>query len=79
MTIQQTIEIPANRRVRLDFALPESFGSGMAAIKLSIKAAANKKATFTALLGDLYGSLKDSPHFGGDSMDIQREIRGNAW
>jgi hypothetical protein len=77
MTLQQTIEIPADRRVYFDFALPESFGNSMAAIKLSIKPV--KKAMFTTLLGNLYGSLKDSPNFGGDGMDVQRKIRDDAW
>jgi hypothetical protein len=34
MTIQQTIEIPADRRVRLDFTLPEAASAGQATVIL---------------------------------------------
>jgi hypothetical protein len=77
MTIQQIIEIPASRQIIVD--LPKDVPLGVAKLKLSIPGKAAGKATFTALLGDLYGSLKDSPNFGGDGMDIQRKIRDDAW
>jgi hypothetical protein len=32
-----------------------------------------------APLPELAGSLKDSPNFAGDPMEIQRKIRADVW
>jgi hypothetical protein len=79
MTIEQTVEIPANHRLHLDLSLPESLPHGEATITLSIKPAAQTAKTFTGSLGNLYGCLENSPHYGGDGMEIQQKIREDAW
>ena len=43
MTIQQTIEIPADRHLRLDLTLPESFAAGQGKIILFDSAARAQK------------------------------------
>ncbi|GHV81162.1 hypothetical protein AGMMS49944_29530 [Spirochaetia bacterium] len=43
MTIQQTIEIPADHRLHLDMLLPESVPDGQAKIKVLIKPFAKRK------------------------------------
>jgi hypothetical protein len=79
MIIEQTIETPADHRLRLDLPLPESLPNGQAIIKLSIKPVTQKAKTFTGSLGDLYGCLENSPNYGGDGMEIQQKIRDDAW
>lgn len=75
-TIQKTINIPADHRVRLDLTLPDSLPVGKAEIRLIITPAAEsipnpRKKSFA----DLFGCLKDSGVFEGDSVEIQREMR----
>lgn len=48
MTIQQPIEIPADRHLRLDFTLPENFSTGQGEIIL-LDSVAKAQRTFTAM------------------------------
>jgi hypothetical protein len=76
-TIQKTIEIPEDRRLRLDLTLPEDFPAGKAKVRVFISPDAETGPL--PPLSELAGSLKDSPNFSGDPMEIQRKIRSNAW
>ncbi|GHT92756.1 hypothetical protein FACS1894140_5240 [Spirochaetia bacterium] len=81
ITIQQTIDIPADGRIHLDFALPLPKGS--AEITLTVKPARkpgklpgeHRSIFHRKSVMDYYGCLKGSPAFEGDPMDIQRELR----
>jgi hypothetical protein len=76
MTIEQTVEIPANRRLTLDLSLPESLPWGEAKVKLSIKPfGKRRKKTFIESLGPLCGCLKTSPVFEGNPVEIQKQMR----
>jgi hypothetical protein len=90
MTIQQTINIPADRRLHLDFTLPETTPIGSAELKLTLKAKAldgklgipiiswferRREATQRKALIEFYGCLKDSPAFEGDPVEIFRKER----
>jgi hypothetical protein len=78
MTIQQTIAIPADRRLHLDFDLPENLPEGQADITLIVKPKGEgRKIPFfrRASIMDFYGCLKDSPAFAEDGVEYQRKIR----
>jgi hypothetical protein len=53
MTIEQTIEIPVDRRVRLDFEVPETTPTGHAKVQITITAAPKKEEPVLAGLGML--------------------------
>jgi hypothetical protein len=73
MTIEQTVEIPADHRVVLN--LPEYIPPGMADMEITIMPR-KKTAYHTARsLKNLSGCWKDSPRFGRDGVKIQEEIR----
>jgi hypothetical protein len=110
MVVQQTIEIPADRRVYLD--IPPGFPLGKARIEITDipaeqefaeykkdsaeqfpgngddprtiveakeqaarRAAAEQAGISRNPFEGLFGSLKDSPHFGRSGLEIQRELR----
>ncbi|WP_461248468.1 hypothetical protein [Treponema sp. R6D11] len=76
MTIEQTVEIPANRRLTLDLSLPETLPWGEAKVKLSIKPfGKRRKKTFIESLGPLCGCLKTSTVFEGNPVEIQKQMR----
>jgi hypothetical protein len=77
MTIQQTIDIPANRHVRLDFDVPAEIPTGVAKVELSIlpEVKPPKMSRQMKKLMKYYGCLKDSPAFAGDSVELVRKIR----
>jgi hypothetical protein len=79
MTLQKTVEIPADHRLLLKLDLPVSLPDGLADITLKIRPKMVKKWRLpffrrTSIM-DFYGCLKDSETFAGDSMDIQRKMR----
>jgi len=76
-TIQKCLEIPEDRRLRLDLTLPEDFPAGQAKVLVFIYP--NVETEPPAPLPELAGSLKDSPNFAGDPMEIQRKIRADVW
>jgi hypothetical protein len=79
MTIEQSVEIPANRRIILE--LPASIPTGTARIKVFVTP--NTKATKKKIkmsrqmrkIMQFYGCLKDSPVFEGDPVEIQQRMR----
>jgi hypothetical protein len=79
MTIQQTIEIPVDRRVHFD--LPRDIPAGAAKLKLIItpfrvpRSEAKPQSGFQKHFDEFYGCLKQSPAFEGDSAEIIRKMR----
>jgi hypothetical protein len=82
MMIQQTVTIPADRRVL--FELPRDIPVGEAKCKLIItpfpapRSEAKSQSSFQKHFDEFYGCLKDSPAFEGDSAQIIRKLR-NEW
>jgi hypothetical protein len=73
MTIEQTVEIPADHRLVVN--LPDYIPSGMADMEITI-IPRKKTAYHTAQsLKNLSGRWKDSPRFGRDGLKIQEEMR----
>ncbi|MCL2122785.1 MAG: hypothetical protein FWH34_01710 [Desulfovibrionaceae bacterium] len=70
--IQQTVQIPADRRLRLDFALPDDFPLGEATV-LVLPPVSPKNAYES--IKHLAGCLADSKTFAGDPVAIQRALR----
>jgi hypothetical protein len=79
MIVEQTIEIPADRRITVN--LPGDVPTGEARVKLSImhktKSAEKplKMSRQMRKMMKLYGCLKDSSAFEGNAVDIQRQMR----
>jgi hypothetical protein len=88
MTLQQTVAIPADRRVYFD--LPHDIPPGLAELKLTLKAKAadrewqipviswferRREAAQRKAIMDFAGCLKDSPAFEGDPVAIFRKER----
>jgi hypothetical protein len=79
MTIEQVVEIPADRRITVE--LPPDIPTGTARLKLSVShngGTAEKTGKISRQMRkllQLYGCLKDSPVFEGDPVAIQREMR----
>jgi hypothetical protein len=79
MTIEQIVEIPADRKITVE--LPPHIPTGAARLKLSVfhgKGAAKKTEKISRQMRSLlklYGCLRDSPAFEGDPVTIQREMR----
>jgi hypothetical protein len=70
--IQQTVQIPADRRLRLDFTLPDHFPVGEA--KVLVLPPESSKSAYE-FIKHLAGCLADSKTFAGDSVSIQRAMR----
>jgi hypothetical protein len=87
MTIEQTVKIPASRKVRLGVSLPKSAPCGRDVLmdpmlEKAIKEAAEKRKAYHANpkqqeeIRALRGSLKNSSIWGGlDGVSYQRKIR----
>ncbi|MCL1893711.1 MAG: hypothetical protein FWG02_05695 [Holophagaceae bacterium] len=73
-TIQQTIEIPPDHRLRLDLPISSDIPAGRAEIRITITPH-TKITTKRKPFEGLAGSLKNSPIFGCDGMELQRRIR----
>jgi hypothetical protein len=73
MTIEQTVEIPADHRLVLD--LPEDVPSGTAEIEITITPRKKKSYHTAESLRQFQGRWKNSPRFGRDGVEIQREMR----
>jgi hypothetical protein len=83
-TIQQTIEIPADRLVshlHLDVPLPEKYPSGTVTVEVTLKPEKNGffskffTSKFYKYFDEFYGCLKGSEAFEGDSVEIVRQMR----
>ena len=72
--VTQRITVPPDRRIRLDFKLPEEVPPGEAEVRVEILASdASRRRR-----GDIsrwFGVLAHSPAFNGDPVIIQREMR----
>jgi hypothetical protein len=66
MTIEQTVEIPADHRLVLN--LPEYIPSGTADMKVTIISRKKTGYHTAKSLKNLSGRWKNSPHFGGDGL-----------
>ncbi|MDR1080291.1 MAG: hypothetical protein LBQ79_04875 [Deltaproteobacteria bacterium] len=76
-TIEQSLEIPEDRHLRLDVLLPEGFPPGQAKVLIYISPDVESEPLVP--LSELAGCLKDSPIFAGDPMEVQRKIRSDVW
>ncbi|MEK8017405.1 MAG: hypothetical protein VSS75_011105 [Candidatus Parabeggiatoa sp.] len=73
-TIARTLHIPKNHRIT--FTLPNSISVGQAEVVLVIHPTlSTPKISKDDALFKLAGTLKNSPRFGGDSVQLQREMR----
>lgn len=75
-TINKSIEIPADRRLRLDLALPENLPPGRAELRLTINPVQSEESDIS--FKSLFGCLKGLDVFMGDSVELQRAMR-NEW
>lgn len=73
-TIQKTVEIPVDHRLRIDLSLPGDIPAGRAEIQMIITPHSEKHAARKAFEG-LAGSLKESATFSRDAVELQREMR----
>jgi hypothetical protein len=73
MIIEQTIEIPADHRLVVN--LPEHIPPGTADMEIIILPRKKTGYHTTKSLKNLSGRWKNSPRFGRDGLDIQKEIR----
>ena len=70
--VQQTVQIPADRRLRLDFTLPDDFPLGMA--KVLVLPPESSKNAYESIK-HFAGCLADSKTFAGDSVVLLRAMR----
>jgi hypothetical protein len=91
MTITQTVEIPANRKVRFEVTLPESVIPGKAKVAMRFTPEEAQKRKFRipiiSWLEDrrirknieairrAAGCLARNPEWQGDAVEIQRQLR----
>jgi hypothetical protein len=73
MTIEQTVEIPADRRLVVN--LPEHIPPGTADMEITILPRKKTGYHTAKSLKNLSGRWKNSPRFGRDGLEIQKEIR----
>lgn len=78
-TLKQTLTIPENHKIHIDLTLPDNFPTGQVEVLLvfSNKLTASNDVINIEIL-KLAGTLKNSPHFGGDPLLIQKALR-NEW
>jgi hypothetical protein len=75
MTIEQTVEIPADHRLTIE--LPREVPAGRAKLTVSISPG-EKTIKISRQMRNImkfYGCLKDSTVFEGDPAEIQRQMR----
>jgi hypothetical protein len=75
MTIEQTVEIPADHRLTIE--VPPEIPAGKAKITVFISPRENttKMSRQMRHIMKFYGCLKDSKVFEGDPVEIQRQMR----
>lgn len=78
-TLKKTLTIPENHKVHFDLTLPDNFPTGQVEVLLvfSTKLTPSNDTANIGIL-KLAGTLKDSPHFSGDPLQIQKALR-NEW
>ena len=73
-TITRTLHIPQNHQIT--FTLPNHIPVGQAEVVLVIHPSLEvPKISKDEALLKLVGTLKNSPNFGGDSVQLQRQMR----
>jgi hypothetical protein len=72
-TIQQTVIIPADRRLRLDLALPDSIPAGQAEMLVVLSPSRTMKSGKSLLR--FAGCLAESKTFAGDPVAVQKALR----
>jgi hypothetical protein len=72
-TLQQTVTIPQDRHLRLDFILPESIPSGKAEMLLVLSPAHETRDK--PPIRHLAGCLADSAAFADDPLALQKIMR----
>lgn len=72
-TIKKIVQIPADRRLRLDLPIPDAVPTGRAEMLLIISATTGKRPRKP--LAKLAGSLAGSVNLSRDSVTLQREWR----
>ena len=73
-TIQKAVEIPPDRRLRLDLLLSNDIPVGRATVSITIIPQPETSLERKPFEG-LAGSLKNSPIFGLDAVELQRRMR----
>jgi len=77
-TLKQILTIPENHKLHFDVTLPETFPTGLAEVVLVFASKTTSPFSLQRTTKDflkLAGSLKDSPHFSGDPVAIQKALR----
>ena len=72
-TIQQTVTIPANRRLQLDLPLPDSVPVGQMEMLVVLSPARQDKTCQS--IRRFIGCLADSATFAGDPVTLQKALR----
>ena len=72
-TIQQTVTIPANRRLQLDLPLPDSVPAGQAEMLVVLSPVRENKPRKS--IHRFVGCLADSATFVGDPVALQKTMR----
>jgi hypothetical protein len=72
-TIEKTVKIPEDRRLRLDMELPDDVPIGEVNVSVTITPLPEKHGKRT--LASFCGILKDDPLFIGDAVEFQRKMR----
>jgi hypothetical protein len=81
MTLQQTVTIPADRRLHLDLPLPENLPSGVAKLTCIIKPlqegifARKRRNRFEKALDAAIAQCKGKDLWGPDSVEYVRKLR----
>ncbi len=80
-TIEKTVEIPADHRLKLELPIPDDIPAGRAEIKVTVIPYPEEPQSSSAdesinRLKSLAGVLKDSKTFAGDPVELQRKMRG---
>jgi hypothetical protein len=76
MTLQQTVTIPADRRLHLDFDLPETASIGTATVILDFPTVPQSgPQPHRRPFEGLFGCTKDSGVWEGDGVEIIRKLR----
>jgi hypothetical protein len=73
MIIEQTIEIPASRRLTID--VPPEVPEGRVVISFTPAETLPSMSRQMKKMMKYYGCLRDSPAFEGDSVEIIRALR----
>ena len=75
-TIQKNVELPEDRRLRLDLELPVDLPTGQAEIQLTITPLGNTRLESSrGPFEGLFGCLKDRGIFAEGGVAIQRKMR----